>query len=165
MLNVELELCKNVAMKVVWEKVINTIDLVVSPRPVWKCKMCSMYGKRLSCPPFVPSWSETKEWVRSYREALLYKFSIDMGRFEDEKRSVIKFLLERERLFFKDYPFAYALFPGSCNLCSSCPVEEGRDCLKPQSVRPSVDALGIEIISVADIDFSESVLYALLFLG
>jgi len=87
-----------------------------------------------------------------------------MGRFEDEKRSVIKFLLEKERLFFKDYPFVHALFPGSCNLCLDCPFEAGRECLKPTLVRPSIDALGIEITSIVDMDFSESVLYALLFL-
>ncbi len=151
-------------MEVVWQRFVSTSDIVVSPRPVWKCKMCEMYGKRLSCPPYVPSWKETREWIKFYKKALLYKFSIDMERFEDEKRSVIKFLLEKERLFFKDYPFVHALFPGSCNLCSNCPVETGGECLKPTLVRPSVDALGIEITSIVEMNFSESVLYALLFL-
>ena len=151
-------------MRVVWEKIIDTSCIVVSPRPVWKCKSCSMYGKRLSCPPFVPSWKETKEWASFYKKALMYKFSVDMSDFENEKRCVIEFLLNREKLLFKEYPFVYALFPGSCNLCSECPVEKGKECLKPTLVRSALDALGIEVTSIVSVDFSESVLYSLIFL-
>ncbi len=149
---------------VIWEKVIDASCIVVSPRPVWKCRMCSMYGKRLSCPPFVPSWRDAKEWISFYKEAVLYKFSINMDNFEDEKRSTIEFLLERERSLFKEYPFVYALFPGSCNLCSKCPFETGGKCLKPTLVRPALDALGIEITSITHVNFSENVLYSLVFL-
>ena len=151
-------------MQLVREEVIDTNRIVVSPRPVWKCKMCSMHGKRLSCPPFVPSWKETKEWISFYKKALLYKFSVDMDEFEGEKRRAIEFLLEKEKKLFKEYPFVYALFPGSCNLCLDCPVERGHECLKSTLVRPALDALGIEITSITDVDFSEKVLYSLVFL-
>ncbi len=147
-----------------WEKIISTKDIVVSPRPVWKCKMCEMYGKRLSCPPFVPSWEETKAWISHYNKTFVFKFLIDMNEFEKEKREVIKFLLDKEKTLFKEYPFVHALFPGSCNLCAECPIEKGGECLKPYLVRPSVDALGIEITSITQIDFSESALYSLILL-
>ncbi len=151
-------------MELVWEKIVRTENIVVSPRPVWKCKMCDMYGKRLSCPPFVPSWRETKEWVANYDNVLVFKFFIDMDNFEKEKREIIEFLLDKEKALFKEYPFVHALFPGSCNLCLKCPVEKGKECLKPTLVRPSVDALGIEITSIIHLDFSENALYSLIFL-
>lgn len=151
-------------MELVWEKIIDTENIIVSPRPVWKCRMCNMYEKRLSCPPFVPSWKEAKEWISYYNRAFAFKFLIDMNRFEKEKREVIKFLLGKEKTLFEKYPFVYTLFPGSCNLCAECPVEKGGKCLKPYLVRPSVDALGIEITSITEIDFSESVLYSLILL-
>ncbi len=151
-------------MELVWKKIIETESIVVSPRPVWKCRTCDMYEKRLSCPPFVPSWKETKEWIFYYKRSLAFKFLIDMNEFEKEKREVIKFLLDKEKILFREYPFVYTLFPGSCNLCAECPVEKGGRCSKAHLVRPSVDALGIEITSITEIDFSESALYSLILL-
>ncbi len=151
-------------MDIIFEKIVRSGEIVVSPRPVWKCRSCQMYGKRISCPPYVANWRETLDWVRSYKRALLLKFKVDMSRFEEEKRLVFEYLLDRENMLFRKYPFVFALFPGSCNLCSDCPVEKGGDCLKPEKVRPSVDALGIEITSLVDLNFEEEALYSLIFL-
>lgn len=136
----------------------------MTPRPVWKCRSCEFYGKRPSCPPYAPSWKETREWVNSYEKALLIKFEIDMDRFEEEKREVLQYLLKREGELFRDYPYAYALFPGACNLCDTCEFEKSGFCPLSQKVRPSLDAVGIEITSVTKIDFKEAVLYSLIFL-
>lgn len=122
-----------------------------------------MYGKRPSCPPYAPDWREAKEWVGSFKKALLVKFSISMGDFEEEKRKVLLWLLKREAELFKEGKlYAMALFPGSCSLCDDCPFERGEPCRMPEKVRPSVDAVGIELGSLVDIDFSESVLYGVI---
>ncbi|WP_297463582.1 DUF2284 domain-containing protein [Thermococcus sp.] len=150
-------------MRVLWEKEIDASGIVVSPRPVWKCRACPMYGKRPSCPPYVPEWREAREWVGHFRRALLIKFEINMDDFENEKRKVILHLLKREAELFREGKFyAMALFPGSCNLCDDCPFERGEPCRMPTRVRPSVDAIGIEIGKLVKIDFSESVLYGII---
>ena len=122
-----------------------------------------MYGKRPGCPPHAPDWREAREWVRSFRRALLVKFEINMDDFENEKRKAILWLLDREReLFRQGKLYAMALFPGSCNLCDDCPFERGEPCRMPEKVRPSLDAIGVELSSLVEIKFSESVLYGLI---
>ncbi len=150
-------------MEVLWEKEVDASSIVVSPRPVWKCRACPMYGKRPSCPPYAPDWREAKEWVGSFKKALIVKFSINMESFEEEKRKALLWLLKREAELFREGKlYAMALFPGNCNLCDDCPFERGQACRMPDKVRPSVDAVGIELSSLVDIDFSESVLYGVI---
>ncbi|WP_461863032.1 DUF2284 domain-containing protein [Thermococcus sp.] len=152
-------------MKVLWEKEITASEVVVSPRPVWKCRLCPMYGRRPGCPPHAPDWREAREWVRSFRKALIIKFGIDYDDFENEKRKTLSYLLKREEEFFKKgYMYALALFPGSCNLCDDCPFERGEPCKMPDKVRPSIDAIGIEISRLVRIDFHESALYGMIFI-
>ncbi|WP_048152137.1 DUF2284 domain-containing protein [Palaeococcus ferrophilus] len=149
-------------MRVILTREVEAEDITVSPRPVWKCRSCPMYGKRPSCPPHAPPWGEAREWVRSYRRALLVKFEVDYSRFEEEKREVLNHLLELEnKLFREGKAYAFALFPGNCNLCLDCPFERTGECRMPEKVRPSIDAVGIELSSITEINFSESVLYGL----
>ncbi|NJF24248.1 DUF2284 domain-containing protein [Thermococcus sp. Bubb.Bath] len=149
-------------MMVLWEKEIPAEKITVSPRPVWKCRACPMYGKRPGCPPYAPDWKEAKEWVKSFKKALLVKFEIDTKDFEAEKRKVLLWLLKKEAELFKEGKlYAMALFPGNCNLCDDCPFERGKPCRMPEKVRPSIDAVGIEISSLVEMDFSESVLYGM----
>lgn len=152
-------------MKVLWEKEITADEIAVSPRPIWKCRSCPMYGKRPSCPPHVPDWREAKDWVRHFKRALIIKFEIAMDRFEQDRREALLYLLKREEELFKERKmYAMALFPGNCNLCDDCPFERGEPCRMPTKVRPSIDAIGIEIGRLVDIDFSESVLYGMIFI-
>lgn len=151
-------------MKIVYEKKIKSDDIVITPRPVWKYKTCSFYNKRPSCPPFTPSWRDAKEWVEHYFFALLIKFAVDMKNFEAEKREVINWLLRKESELFEQYPFVFALFPGVCNLCVDCDFEKTGVCTFPNKVRPSLDALGIEISKLVKLDYSEEVLYSVILL-
>ena len=154
----------NSSVKIIFEKEISTAEIVVSPRPVWKCLSCPMHGMRPTCPPFVPSWKETKEWVKSYNKAILIKFFVSRENFEQDKKNIIFYLLNREKeLFSKGNPYAFSLFPGSCNLCSNCSFQTHKKCLMPNYIRPSVDAIGIELSSITTINFQESVLYSLIF--
>jgi len=150
-------------MKIILEKEIEAARLVVSPKPVWKCRACPKYGKTPSCPPHVPSWKETRDWIKCFQTAMIVKIKTDMDNFEGEKRKALTYLLKKEKEFFAEgCPFAFALFPGNCNLCDECEFERDKKCLYPANVRPSVDAVGIEISSFMKIDFSENVLYGLI---
>lgn len=150
-------------MRVIYEKEISTENIIVSPRPIWKCRTCPVYGKSPSCPPYAPSWEEAKEWIRHFKKALLIKFEINYKNFEEEKRKVLLYLLKKEEKLFKaGNPYAFALFPGNCNLCEECEFERSKRCKMPTKVRPSLDAIGIELSKIVDLDFSESVLYGLI---
>ncbi|AEC52811.1 hypothetical protein PNA2_1897 [Pyrococcus sp. NA2] len=152
-------------MKVLEMREIKTEHIVISPRPVWKCRTCPMYGKRPSCPPHAPSWKEAKELFKHYKRALIIKFKVDMKNFETEKRKVLLWLLEEEKkLFRKGYYYALALFPGNCNLCDECTFESEGKCKMPEKVRPSIDAIGIELSSITNIRFEEPVLYGMILL-
>lgn len=149
-------------MKITYEKEIEARKIVVSARPVWKCRACPMYGKTPSCPPYAPSWKETQEWLTFFKKGLLLKFEIEMNTFEAEKRRVLLCLLKKEKKYFNEgYPYALALFPGNCNLCDECEFEKSKECIDPTRVRPCVDAVGIEVSSLVKIAFSENVLYGL----
>ena len=157
-----IELTK-IVMKIIYEKEIEASRIVVSPRPVWKCRACPMYEKAPSCPPYAPSWKEARDWIKCFQRAMIVKVETDMANFEEEKREALSYLLKKEKEFFAEgCPFAFALFPGNCNLCDKCEFEKDGKCLHSAKVRPSVDAIGIEVGSFAEIDFSENVLYGLI---
>ncbi|ACS91044.1 DUF2284 domain-containing protein [Thermococcus sibiricus] len=150
-------------MKIVWEKEILAKDIKISPRPIWKCRSCPAYAKNPSCPPYTPSWKETKELMKHYEKTLLIKFEVDPEKFDDEKREVLTYLLNREQELFKNGNFyALAFFPGDCNYCKECEFKKTKKCKIPTKVRFSIDGVGIELSSIVNLNFSESVLYGLI---
>ncbi|MBC7095468.1 DUF2284 domain-containing protein [Thermococcus sp.] len=150
-------------MKIVWEKEILAKDIKISPRPIWKCRSCPAYAKNPSCPPYTPSWKETKELMKHYEKTLLIKFEVDPEKFDDEKREVLTYLLNREQELFKNGNFyALAFFPGDCNYCKECEFKKTKKCKMPTKVRFSIDGVGIELSSIVNLNFSESVLYGLI---
>lgn len=153
-------------MKIVWEKEIPTKDIKISPRPIWKCRSCPAYAKNPSCPPYTPSWKETKELMKHYEKTLLIKFEVDPEKFDDEKREVLTYLLNREQELFKNGNFyALAFFPGDCNYCKECEFKKTKKCKMPTKVRFSIDGVGIELSSIVNLNFSESVLYGLILIN
>jgi predicted metal-binding protein len=56
-------------------KVIPTTDVIVENRVPLKCRAgCIGYGKKLTCPPYVPTPDEFRKILAEYRFALLVKF-------------------------------------------------------------------------------------------
>ena len=56
-------------------KVIRAADIVVENRVALKCRAgCIGYGKKLTCPPHVPTPDEFRKILAEYRYALLVKF-------------------------------------------------------------------------------------------
>ncbi|AHF97464.1 MAG: DUF2284 domain-containing protein [Desulfurella sp.] len=149
-------------MHIIFEKFVKISKIKISPKSIIKCTNCPQYNKNPSCPPNSPDYFLSVKWISSYKKALFIKCYIDNTMFEHEKREMIKMLLEKEKYFFSQNKFyAYALFPGNCNLCPVCSYETTKVCQKPSSVRYSLDAVGIQLDSLVKIDFSESVLYGL----
>ncbi|MCP4137858.1 MAG: DUF2284 domain-containing protein [bacterium] len=150
-------------MEILFTRRIKTKKITVSPRPVWKCRSCPEYGIRPSCPPYTPHWKEAAEWISRYTWAQIIKFKLAGDNFQEEKREILLYLLEQEKEYFKKKHFyVHALFPGSCNLCEPCSCVQGSECENKKAVRPSVDAIGIELDKLVTIDFNENALYAII---
>lgn len=57
-------------------KVIPTSQVFVEDRVVMKCRTgCISYGKKLTCPPYVPTPEEFRKILAEYKSALLVKFT------------------------------------------------------------------------------------------
>jgi predicted metal-binding protein len=101
-------------------KIIPSSDIVVENRVPLKCKSgCISYGKKLTCPPHVPTPDEFRKIVSEYRYALLVKFRSDARVDPDIIRSIYKYWLdpdsppekkEKAEKFWEDY------FTGSKNI-------------------------------------------------
>jgi len=76
-------------------KVIRAADIVVENRVVLKCRAgCIGYGKKLTCPPHVPTPDEFRKILAEYRYALLVKFISPAEAEHDVICSIYKYWLD-----------------------------------------------------------------------
>ncbi|HET6461004.1 MAG TPA: DUF2284 domain-containing protein [Syntrophales bacterium] len=138
-------------------------DIVVDERVRLKCRVpvCDSYSKNLMCPPYVPSVAEFREALKNYKQAILLQVSAELnetctnGPAEEvfipaRKLHELVNLGEREA-FASGYRFAAGFIGGCCRLCDECvAVEGGTSCRFPFKARPSMEAVGIDVIATAD---------------
>ena len=65
---------KALELEAIDAKIIPTYKIFVEKRVILKCRGCLGYGKKLTCPPHVPTADEFREILKEYRYALLVKF-------------------------------------------------------------------------------------------
>ena len=128
-------------------------DLVAGQWVRLKCTYaCQSYGRQACCPPNVPSVAVSREFFREYeRVAVIHieKAGDSPQKLDLWKREVNTTLLELERaVFLAGFYKAMVLFPGDCSLCPQC-VPEPEDCRHPGSVRPTPEALGVDVFATA----------------
>ena len=126
-------------------KIIDVSSVVVEPWVQLKCRFgCPQYGKSKTCPPFAPTYEETRKILQCYTQAILIEGQ-PPGR--DFKEMLLR--LEREATL-AGYHKAFVMGAGPCPLCAPpeggpgiCP-EEG-PCLIPEKARPAMEACGIDV--------------------
>jgi predicted metal-binding protein len=124
--------------------IIKTDSIVTAPWVLWKCRYgCDGYNSSLCCPPNTPTYSETREMVDSYKNALLVHFTDDIDSSVSPKEVVAA--LERD-IFLAGHYKAFALGAGPCQLCDQCTMTE---CRHAESARPSMESCGIDVFSTA----------------
>lgn len=115
------------------------------------CRQCRRYNTCWACPPFA---FDVDEYLAQYEQALIVGTkitplhpeeitdAISFGKemMETERKRTDELLLEMERIYN-----GRAFFPGSCLLCPSCTRTEGKPCLYPEKVRPSLESCGFDI--------------------
>jgi predicted metal-binding protein len=76
-------------------KVIPAADIIVENRVSLKCRAgCIGYGKKLTCPPFVPTPDEFRKTLSEYQYALLVKFISPANAEPDVICSIYRYWLD-----------------------------------------------------------------------
>jgi predicted metal-binding protein len=159
-------------------KTVQANEIVIDPRVRLKCSipLCDSYGRNRMCPPNIISVEEFAKALSCYRFGLLVQFEMEWGEDEIRKRYKGKSLedlhqdaayvdkmtevmrqmsealskLEKEALYM-GYRFAVALSGGCCRLCDECVGPDPKDkCRHPFQARPSIEAVGIDVIATAE---------------
>lgn len=142
---------------------------------------CKDYGKNLMCPPYVMSVKELREVLSKYECALLIQveapINADVKDEISQTRDVAGLYRNKEFLiaFGKNfgsnfnrlhlivnkveakasmlgYRFATGFKAGACKLCPECVAENsGKHCRHPYQARPSMEAVGIDVLKTAEI--------------
>lgn len=128
-------------------------SMVVAEWVRMKCRFgCPHYGKAATCPPYVPSLAECRQFFAEYGDAALIHFAGSVQKPEDRHawtRSINRRLLQLEReVFLAGCYKAFILFVDPCNLCDDC-AGGPADCRMPQNARPAPEALGVDVFAVA----------------
>ncbi|AGK61110.1 putative metal-binding protein [Archaeoglobus sulfaticallidus PM70-1] len=120
-----------------------SIDEFRFPKPDlrarWKCMFgCEYYGKRKSCPPFVPGIDEAERFLKAYKLGFIIKVPFGQN-YMATKIAVQRLLIRLEAKLLNSYPMIFTVFPGGCDLCDSCDPDS--TC----QARPTLSSLGINI--------------------
>mgnify|MGYP001163511971 FL=1 len=138
--NDKIELLFDEAIKLgaTFSKLIFTKSIIVEPWVQLKCRFgCSKFGKYKTCPPYTPTYKETRELMSCYESAILIEGQPPAKQFE----GMLLKLEHKANLsgFYK----AFSLNAGPCPLCTECDVEG--TCPMPENARPSMEACGIDV--------------------
>jgi len=157
--------------------IISADKIVVDPRARLKCMipLCASYGVNLMCPPNVITPEEFAKILSLYRQAILVEVPLtvndDFTKILSQKKSLwelredqnyrnslskgdrqlIEILCKLEKDCLEmGYRFATGLSAGTCRLCEECVGQlSGEPCKHPFEARPSMEAVGIDVIQTA----------------
>lgn len=136
-------------------KIINPSEDVITAQWVrFRCMFgCASFGKCGSCPPSVPSFPECERMIHEYTKGvLLHLNTAGVDDIEALFAVFSKKLEEAERRAFLDnYYKAFLLNFEGCHRCSACSVKTGErlECVNPRMLRPSIDAMGVDVYATA----------------
>ncbi|MDO8567706.1 MAG: DUF2284 domain-containing protein [Dehalococcoidales bacterium] len=162
---------------------IQAADIAVDDRTGLKCAvpLCAHYGRDLMCPPNVMPIARFKEVIKCYHQAILLKLDIPENDLrqtrsaqEESRTAYLETLRDSQRKLLEivgrleaaclqqGYHFAAGLIGGACPLCKECVgVRSGVACRHPFKARPSMEAMGIDVMSTAkkaglELDFGDN---------
>jgi predicted metal-binding protein len=117
---------------------ISPEQIVFDVRAFLKCRWgCSFSkNKSIKCDTHNTSIDERKQIINSYRNILLLH--------NNNAKVLTHACLDIEReLYLDGYYFAFTL--RSCNFCTNCNADKGKDCSHPEKVRPCEEMFGIDV--------------------
>ena len=145
---------------------ISATEVAVDERVLLKCMVpvCPHYDMSLLCPPNVLSASSFREALGRYSRAILIKVDAaspgPAGPLDQEYLDCLgaaqKKLYEvvgrvEAACLERGYCFAAGLVAGACTLCQECVGHRsGLPCRHPFEARPSMEAVGIDVVATAE---------------
>lgn len=140
---------------------IPTYNVIVDPRVNFKCRvpLCENYGRSHICPPRVMAGEEFAKVLARYSFAILVQVSQpaleagpDRQKLANEQvRRLNEVIAKLERdAMLMGHRFAAGLGGGPCPLCEECSAVHDEHCRHPFQARPSMEALGIDVIKTAE---------------
>lgn len=142
--------------------------------------LCPYYGNNLMCPPYVMKASEFQEILSRYVYAVLVQVEMslpeeliqaaqnaenlavlveDKNHLQSYLQPLIPSLNKFDELIGKieaaafnlGYRFAAGFSGGTCHLCDDCVAKRpGESCRHPFEARPSMEAVGIDVLKTAE---------------
>jgi len=145
-------------------KIIDTNSIVFDEGTRNKCaeNLCGNFGKNLMCPPSIKEVKEYENISKNYSVALLVQSESDCSMFTTYNEEAEKFVREQSiklhnslvhletRAKSQGLENALACVGGSCKLCDKCAGFEGKPCVNPDMARPSMEAMGIDVIKTCN---------------
>lgn len=158
-----------------YAKVVDAREVVTDPRVRLKCSVprCSSYGRNLMCPPDLMSVEEFTRILTLYKKAILLQVETDMDSSDKSSGVLDRSLCEEldkvtdsakwqktlhrlvnsveTQAFKQGFYLAAGLTGGECCLCADCvTVQSGKPCSHPFEARPSMEAMGIDVIKTCE---------------
>ena len=149
--------------------VIPSTEILIDERVRAKClyPKCRSYGTNINCPPFAPDLDFMRKLVAKYRSAILFSVKGDPEHFAGEgqtkhqkEKDETKLILNRicsdieRQAFYDGYHLALAFGQGPCKTfwCPDVPcaaLEPGKGCRFPLKSRSSMEAVGMDVFTMA----------------
>ncbi len=114
------------------------------------CEACPAYGGKWSCPPHSPAFSGYD--LDEYPSAALVLFWCDLDQFHYTKteyirvkaaNTIMKSRMDRLMRSLEESTGGVMISNGNCKLCNPCSKKKGEPCKKPEKMRFSMEALGL----------------------
>ncbi len=118
---------------------------------------CGSYGNNYMCPPHTGTLEEIRTRLKNYERGVLLQYSLDIDVRADRKGVIETKLdfhlkvLKMEGLMMKaGMGEVWGLIGGNCGLCRVCRAQEKKPCRHPDKARPSLEAIGVDVLSLLD---------------
>jgi predicted metal-binding protein len=117
---------------------------------------CGCYDRHLMCPPRTGTLTEITVKFKRFNTGILVQYSKRLDVKNDRaglmatKRKLHDIILETED-FLREQSGITAIFGmigGDCGLCEKCAGFSGEVCVHPDKARPSLEALGVDVIGL-----------------
>lgn len=131
-----------------------------------RCESCPAYGQKWSCPPYSPSFSSFN--TGEYPNAVLVLFRCELDQFSYTKteyiriraaNTILKSRMDRFMRSLENSLGGVTLSNGSCRLCNPCGKKKGQPCKRPDKMRFSMEALGLDVGGITADFFGHELLW------
>jgi predicted metal-binding protein len=117
---------------------------------------CGCYGRHLMCPPRTGSIAEATKKFGMFTTGILVQYSrvLDVKKEVAEvtasKRKLHHIILDTETYLKEKAGMVktFGMIGGECALCETCAGYRGEACVYPDRARPSLEALGVDVIGL-----------------